>query len=164
MGTRLVVQLDVHPAAVAAPQAERADAADGKALQQGEGAAARLGLVLVLGRAGGPLPPLVVLLEQVERLPGRQDGQRFPGVPWKTATFRRVSRSPGGGALVLLRRDSGFRGRLQVHLLQPRDNSLRWGGRPISLSYWKQFFSFAVSLPNRSFSFENIPSLNIFST
>lgn len=75
---------------------ERADAADGEGLQHGESAAAGLvrglvlglilGLILVLGFRG-PLPPLVVLPEQVERLPGCQDGQGFPGVPWKTETF-----------------------------------------------------------------------------
>lgn len=85
--TCLVVQLDVHPAPVRVPQLDRAHAADGEALQHREGAAARLTLRL----ATGPLPPLVVLLEQVEGLPGCQDGQRSPGIVWED--IARVSRS-----------------------------------------------------------------------
>lgn len=73
--THLVEQLDVHPAAVCGPEVERAHAADGEALQHGEAAAASL----ALRQLAGPLPPLVVLLEQVEGLPRRQDGQRLPG-------------------------------------------------------------------------------------
>lgn len=74
--SHLVEELDVHPAPVCGPEVERADAADGEALQHGEPAAASL----ALRQLAGPLPPLVVLLEQVEGLPGRQDGQRLPDV------------------------------------------------------------------------------------
>lgn len=73
-GAHLVEQLHVHPAAVRGPEVERAHAADGEALQHGEGAAAGL----ALRQLAGPLPPLVVLLEQVEGLPGGQDGQGLP--------------------------------------------------------------------------------------
>lgn len=74
--THLVEQLDVHPAPVCGPEVERAHAADGEALQHSETAAAGL----ALRQLAGPLPPLVVLLEQVEGLPRCQDGQRLPDV------------------------------------------------------------------------------------
>lgn len=60
---------------------ERAHAADGEALQHSESAAASLALrQLALRQLAGPLPPLVVLLEQVEGLPRCQDGQRLPDI------------------------------------------------------------------------------------
>lgn len=73
----LVVELDVHPARIRRQQLDGADAADRQGFQHGDASAAGLAHLFGARRA---FPPLVILLEQVERLPGGQDRQRLPNV------------------------------------------------------------------------------------
>lgn len=70
--TRLVVKLHVHPAPIRGPQVDRAHAADGQRLQNGDVAAA--------AAYAAPPPPLVILPEQVQGLPGCQNRQWLPHV------------------------------------------------------------------------------------
>lgn len=76
-GSYLVVQLQIQPALVWRPHVHGAHAADGQRLQQREPPAGGLSAAVAAA-----LPPLVVLFQQVQRLPGRQHRQGRPNAAW----------------------------------------------------------------------------------